>query len=231
LNIIKELYILGKTGFIEKEKKSISQSLIFILKVIGVLIVLKIFSIGVLRILDEVNIFETPRKIGFRQFKLNTLLQYIYIAIYAPIVEELAFRVGLRVSKRNLILMIFALSLIISRGFLNIEWLISISISLLLSIVLFLSFKMGRTFDLINNFHVKNRGLVFYILLLSFGFMHLIGYEITLELLLFSPIVVFSHITAGFMFSYVRLKLGVVFSMILHCLNNSLPFVLMYFIR
>ena len=145
--------------------------------------------------------------------------------------EELAFRIGLRISKRNLILMIFSLSLFVLRVFLNVEWLYAISTSLLLSMALFLSFKIGGAFNLINDFYVKNRRFVFYVLLLFFGFIHLINYEITPELLLFSPIVVLPHISAGFMLSYVRLKLGVVFSIMLHSLNNSLPFVLVYFIN
>jgi hypothetical protein len=192
---------------------------------------LKVFCFGLLNILDVLGILDVPNRVDSKSFKLNTLLQYVYFAVYMPIIEELVFRTGLRVSKLNLSLIVVCLPLLVLRGFLNIGWAFSIITSLVLLVVLFFLLRKEKVFEKIDKFCLKNKTLIFYILLFSFGFLHLNVHDITLMLLLFSPIVVLSHICAGFMFSYVRLKLGIVYSIILHSLNNSIPFVVIYIVK
>jgi len=229
--MFKELFFLGKFGFVEKIEKNISQTLIFILKVIILLVLLKVFCLGLLKILDVLGILDAPHRVDFKNYKLNTLLQYVYFAVYIPIIEELVFRAGLRVSKLNLVLITVSLPLLVLKGFLNIEWTFSIVASLVLLAALFFLLRKERVFETIDKFCLKNRRTIFYILLFSFGFLHLNGHDITIKLLLFSPVVVLPHITGGFMLSYVRLKLGIIYAILLHSLNNTIPFVIMYFVR
>jgi len=62
----------------------------------------------------------------------------------------------------------------------------------------------------------------FYLFSLAFGFIHINNYDITLNVLLFSPILVLPQILLGGYLGYVRVKFGLVYSILLHATYNGI---------
>ncbi|WP_047245428.1 CPBP family intramembrane glutamic endopeptidase [Maribacter thermophilus] len=61
---------------------------------------------------------------------------------------------------------------------------------------------------------------IFYVLTLGFGFMHISNYEITIEVILLSPLLVAPQISVGILLGFIRVKFGLLWSMALHALYN-----------
>jgi hypothetical protein len=60
----------------------------------------------------------------------------------------------------------------------------------------------------------------FYILNLVFGFYHITNFEITTQILLFSPLLVAPQIFVGFLLGFVRVKFGLIWSIAMHAIYN-----------
>jgi len=63
--------------------------------------------------------------------------------------------------------------------------------------------------------------IAFYGLTLLFGFIHIFNYELTLKILIFSPILVSPQIILGCLLGFLRVKLGLVYAILLHALFNA----------
>jgi len=60
----------------------------------------------------------------------------------------------------------------------------------------------------------------FYILTIIFGFVHLSNFEINTNVLLLSPILVAPQISAGIFLGFIRVRLGLIWAIVLHSLYN-----------
>lgn len=69
----------------------------------------------------------------------------------------------------------------------------------------------------------KKKGfkIAFYAFAIAFGFLHITNYEITKNILLFSPLLLAPQIFAGFYFSFIRVKFGLLWSIALHSTYNA----------
>lgn len=63
---------------------------------------------------------------------------------------------------------------------------------------------------------------IFYAFALAFGYVHLFNFEISLNIILLSPILVLPQILLGFFLGYLRLKFGLLYAIILHALYNGI---------
>lgn len=68
--------------------------------------------------------------------------------------------------------------------------------------------------------HSKLFPTIFYVLTLCFGLMHISNFEMNLQNLLLSPVLVSPQLAAGVLLGFTRVKLGLVYSMVLHALYN-----------
>ncbi len=71
----------------------------------------------------------------------------------------------------------------------------------------------------------------FYAFAIAFGFIHITNYEITKNILLFSPLLIAPQIFAGFYFGFIRVKFGLVWSIALHATYNGFLFSLFILIK
>jgi len=62
---------------------------------------------------------------------------------------------------------------------------------------------------------------IFYAFALAFGYIHLFNFELTTNVVLLSPILVAPQIILGFLLGYLRIKLGLIYSILLHALFNG----------
>lgn len=218
--------MLIKTGYTKKKYFGLKSKILFITKILFVLILFKIVSIILIGLLEGLVVFNMPENIDMLKINEFTLLKRILIIIIlSPVLEELAFRIGLKFSKSNFIIMLMGMSFFISRSFFKWEWLNSIMLITLVGILLYVVIK-EKSISKLTNFWLNNPKLIFYSLLISFSYMHLKNYNISYELLLFSPIILLPNILGGIIYSYVRLSLGTFLSILLHCLNNGIPLML-----
>ena len=223
MNEIRNIWTLAKSGFLHKEKRSLKATIFLGLKLYGILILMKLISVGLLYLLNLFNIFNMPSNIGGENLRTyNPIIQIIIVAVYVPIVEELAFRIGLKFSKWNFTIASIAMVLSTSRVIFQIEWTYCIIICIVFGIILYLILK-DRAVNFLSEFWLNNRRKIFYILLFLFGIGHLGNYEITSELLIFSLIIILPHLSAGFIYSYARLNSGIILAICIHSLNNGLP--------
>lgn len=69
--------------------------------------------------------------------------------------------------------------------------------------------------------HQKYFRLAFYVFTLLFGYIHIFNFDITIKILIFSPILVAPQIILGGFLGFLRVRLGLVYAMILHALFNA----------
>lgn len=70
----------------------------------------------------------------------------------------------------------------------------------------------------------KSFKIGFYVFALLFGFMHITNFEINTTIILLSPVLVLPQILLGGYFGYIRVRLGLQWSMLLHSMYNGILF-------
>ena len=70
-------------------------------------------------------------------------------------------------------------------------------------------------------FNKKYFKLGFYALTFAFGSVHIFNFDISPQLLLLSPILIAPQLVVGAVFGYVRVRLGLAYSMLLHASYNG----------
>ena len=71
-------------------------------------------------------------------------------------------------------------------------------------------------------FNKKYFKIGFYALTIIFGYVHIFNFEITPEIILLSPLLIAPQLAVGSVFGYVRVRLGLVYSMLLHACYNGI---------
>ena len=161
-------------------------------------------------------------------------LVFFLVAIWAPLSEEIAFRLGLRFSPLNWALSLSFLSLflfsIIDLPFLPSDfltfnsWLSTITTTMFIlftALLIFriLSYKKIATF--VEKFFRRNFRYFFYTLAILFGALHIMNYDINFkDLWFFTPILIAPQLLLSFMISFVRMQYGFVWAIFTHAFNN-----------
>ena len=223
MKIINNFWNLAKYGYLPKEKIKFKNTLFLGLKLILILIFFKLLSFGLYHVLHINNIFTMPTHLGRGILNdYSPFVQLLIITIYAPIFEELLFRIGLKFSKWNFIIMTVGLSYFGLRIIPDFEWFHRLIIALIIGIIIFLNLNKNNL-DFLSKFWIKNKRMIFYGLLLLFGLIHLVNYDLNLKVLSFTIIIILPHIIGGFVYSYARFNSGIILAICLHSLNNGLP--------
>jgi hypothetical protein len=157
---------------------------------------------------------------------------FFFFLVFAPIVEEIIFRLPLKIKKLNLFislavafLFFYYLSAISSMATLKF-FLIFIPYLICLGFLIFFVVKTS----FLENFKEKYYIFYFYGLSVIFGLLHLTNFieDVPNKLILFSPIFTFFQIISGVFLSYTRIKYGLIWSIALHMIIN-LPATIRYF--
>lgn len=221
---------------IEVEEKPPLQIIIFnVVRLWALVFFLSLFFAMISNfVLGEVGYSEEDFAITKILVDFPTLLIFFLVVIWAPISEEIAFRLWLRFSPINWAL---GLSFLIffTVSFLNFSfipqnlftfnsWLgISSTILLLLFLTLFIYKLLSskKIASSVEKFFRKNFRILFYILALSFAFLHIPNYDIDFrQFWYFAPILVAPQILLSFTISFVRMQYGFIWALFTHMLNN-----------
>jgi hypothetical protein len=161
---------------------------------------------------------------SLREFKF-TSSNILRATLIFPIIEELIFRLPLRISKINLAT---SFSLIIFLV-LN-KWCFSnVYLALSFSVVLFLLLYIGiigesSFLNRLTTFFTNHFWMFFYFQALVFGFLHLTNYIVDFRYFYLFPFIVISYISKGCLFGYLRVRFtyGIYLSIVSHMVINSI---------
>ena len=196
-------------NFIKLVWKSICVLLIFDV-VLGLLIILP---------LKLYSLYPSIKELELKQ--VNTL----YIILVLPILEELLFRLPLRISINNILASLGIFIYILIRLCFFHSRVIAIFFSL--ALVLGLHQIIKKESDTVNSILgiLKNRfWILFYIQALLFGFLHLTNYNLDFKYLYLFPLVAFSYIIPGIFWGYLRVRYssGIYLCIVSHITVNSI---------
>ncbi len=222
MSILNNLWVLIKSGFVLEEERTLRQSVKFLYRLFLMLILFKIIYFTSTFLIKTIDLNNFP--VVSKDFEVDTLsgiYQFLILAFITPIIEELTFRLGLRFTKFNFIVMICGFTYIISKLIFQLHWSYTLIIIAFIAIILTVILKQ-QLLERLASFWENNRLFVFYFLLVSFSTPHILNYEMSIATLLYLPLLMLPHFLAGLVFSYARLKSGIVLSISLHILNNGL---------
>lgn len=204
---------------------------IFIGKMLLVLLFFKTISISLIFFLDWIGVFEMPVNLNRTRLESFSKIEIlILVSIFAPVLEELTFRLPLKFSKWNLIIAVIGIALILCRVLVELEYEYSLAISTIIGIITYFILH-EKILNKLEDLWFKNKLLIFYIFLTVFSFLHLKNYAITTELIMFSPIILLPRILSGLLFSYIRLNASIFIAICFHSFNNGILRVITMFIN
>ena len=129
--------------------------------------------------------------------EMEPVLIFLFAVIVAPLFEEVMFRLILKFRSNFLIL-----------------WSIHIGVALHLGQKRSLLKTARKVWD-------KFYGWVFYLMTMAFGLMHIMNFEPSLNIYLLAPILVAPQILIGINLGYLRVRFGLIWSILFHAFYNG----------
>jgi hypothetical protein len=156
------------------------------------------------------------------------------LIIFVSVIEELIFRLPLRYTANNLTIsaLLFALfavrNLLFRFGSFGLatiteRWLWSAGLALLVASVVFVLLRTEPVKRLTNRIWFDHFRSVLYASCVAFGLVHLYNFRftsLTVATLLLAPLLVLPQIIAGFIFAFARMRLGMIWCIVLHTAHN-----------
>ena len=129
--------------------------------------------------------------------EMEPVLIFFFAVIMAPLLEEVMFRLILRFRSNFLIL-----------------WSIHIGVALHLGQKRSLLKTARQVWD-------KFYGWIFYMITVAFGLIHIMNFEPSLNIYLLAPILVAPQILIGINLGYLRVRFGLIWSILFHAFYNG----------
>ncbi len=152
-----------------------------------------------------------------------SLQTFLYVIIVAPIMEELIFRLPLRISSFSFSISISILILVITKSLvcpiIGYEfYLLAIPVTFLLNA--FFSHKKSP-FAKIKAFWGSHFKYIFYSFSIIFGLLHLFNFEeIFWWMIVFSPLITLPHIIMGLFLGFIRMNFSFLHALVFHATIN-----------
>jgi len=199
------------------EIKSISSFFKLVWKSFLILFAISIITgLGISTPLKYFNLLPPQEEINFSLFNI------LKISLLLPIIEELIFRLPLRISKVNIAT---SSSLILFLIFNKLNIYVALSSSIVLFGFLFLRIKKeSNILKRIDIFFTKYFSGFFYFQALVFGFLHLTNYRLDFKYFYLFPLFVINQIFTGCFFGYIRVRytFGIYVCIVTHIVVNSI---------
>lgn len=155
---------------------------------------------------------------------------FFNVVILAPVIEELIFRLPLRNFFKNIFISVGLLTFVIVKGY--VPLLLAILLGLVVALLPYATKLTKEKEENVNSFVVRHYGYLFYFLAISFGVLHILNAEFfTSDMYMSAFIFVINPVLVGLYFAFIRVKLkhGIIYSMILHSLTNLLHYLPAFF--
>ncbi|MDZ7899059.1 MAG: CPBP family glutamic-type intramembrane protease [Arcicella sp.] len=214
-NIIREFLVYAKRPTYILEESVITQKeKIFYIKQL-----LKFEACVALILFPLIFLTKELTNAEYSGFKEDNWKTYFIVVLVAPILEEVIFRNALRYSRIAIAIGIclgswwIAESSIIQSKYIP----TAVGLSFLLVPIIYIGLKYCDS--PLKNFWTNNFHVVFHVIAISFGLMHLLNYDNINNYLLAIPLVSV-QIVFGYLFGFVRMKFGLSYSIGLHITWN-----------
>ncbi|WP_367272541.1 CPBP family glutamic-type intramembrane protease [Flavobacterium sp.] len=153
----------------------------------------------------------------------------IYLTVFiGPFIEEILFRLGLVVNKKNIsIFLSILVHEILRRSFIKLDFQnVLYFYIIVLTVISFILAWTYLTPQIINSIQKKKKWLIVFSII-SFGLLHITNIKIIHpELILFYPFFVLPQSIMGYFITNLRLKNGFFWGLLLHSLFNFIAIVL-----
>lgn len=152
------------------------------------------------------------------------LNRWVIVIIIAPLIEELAFRIGLKINRKYLATSL-GIQFVIFLTVIDII-ILPFTFRIILMLVTSLFFYILLTRRFLSVFR-KNQNLFIYYNILAFGFLHSLNFNYTeFSHYIFIPFLISIQLFLGLYLSYSRFKYGFYSSLIFHITHNLFFFLL-----
>ena len=161
------------------------------------------------------------------QKKIKGYYGIFMVVILAPVVEELIFRLILVPKRRNIAIFTFVFSfLVLNKTYyiIKIDWLLLVSL-VVSGLLSFLVFNLLKRNPEIETAIGKRQKIITMVSVVLFGLLHIANIEnLHWELALLYPVYALPQMILGYIFSVQRLKLGFIWGLLFHSMNNLMVF-------
>ena len=227
---ILKFYSLSEIDY--RHKYPLIEKIKYFAKGILLYFVLQICALLLMFLVDEFLI----KKIGFpsvfklmieSQKKIKGYYGFFLVVILGPLVEELIFRLILVPKRRNIAIFTFVfLFLVLNKTYYinKIDWLLLVS-SAVSGLLSFLVFNLLKRNPKIETAIGKRQKIITIVSVVLFGLLYIANIEtLHWELALLYPVYALPQMILGYIFSVQRLKLGFVWGLLFHSMNNLMVF-------
>lgn len=161
------------------------------------------------------------------QKKIKGYYGIFMVVILGPLVEELIFRLILVPKRRNIAIFTFVFSfLVLNKTYyiIKIDWLLLVSL-VVSGLLSFLVFNLLKRNPEIETAIGKRQKIITMVSVVLFGLLHIANIEnLHWELALLYPVYALPQMILGYIFSVQRLKLGFIWGLLFHSMNNLMVF-------
>ena len=202
------------------EINSVSTFLIIVWKSFLFLVAIDIIA-GILIVipLKYFNLFPV-----LREFKY-TPSNILKVTLIFPIIEELIFRLPLKISKTNVAISFSLLIFLVLNKWCAYNIYLEICFSLVLFLLLIIGINEGSSIlNGLTHLFTNHFWKIFYFQAIIFGFLHLTNYVVDFRYFYLFPFIVISYIFKGCLFGYLRIKFtyGIYLCIASHIVVNSI---------
>ena len=225
-----KFYSLSEIDY--RHKYPLIEKIKYFAKGILLYFVLQICALLLMLLVDDFLI----KKMGFASvFKLMMESQknikgyygIFIVVILGPLVEELIFRLILVPKRRNIAIFTFVFSfLVLNKTYyiIKIDWLLLVSL-VVSGLLSFLVFNLLKRNPEIETAIGKRQKIITMVSVVLFGLLHIANIEnLHWELALLYPVYALPQMILGYIFSVQRLKLGFIWGLLFHSMNNLMVF-------
>ncbi|MBU1372132.1 MAG: CPBP family intramembrane metalloprotease [Bacteroidetes bacterium] len=195
--------------------------------------IIHIITTGVDFIILEKFKFSFFKIINEKQADASKDLNILFILVLLPILEEITFRLPLKINKINIFLSAIGFYFLFVVPIYSINKILILNE--LIKFLFFVTFIFCFCFYFLSNRYLKIISsryytFFFYFLSILFGFLHMTNFidGVPDYLVFLAPIFTFHQVIAGISLGYIRIRNGLFWSIILHCIFN-LPPAIYYF--
>jgi len=158
----------------------------------------------------------------------------LFISVFAfPLLEEIAYRLSLKFKPIYLALTLGVIAYYISSKAVYqtklsdvhahfVERVIFVLTTVTVTFPLFSIPKIKQQLEL---FWKQNFRWIFYFFCLTFAWVHILNYELTLEHILLMPVITLPKLVSAMCYGYVRMHYGFIYCFAIHMLNNGIAFI------
>jgi hypothetical protein len=213
-----------------KEKK-IQIFFYFVLLMVFIVYLSNTLSTFVIYVIDVDTFNFLTQNFQKKAYIGNKFTNVFFLLLYFPLLEELVYRLPLRIKKYNLLISAFLFIFFLQgqglKDFYTLNNVLFFKIIIFFLISVFLFYKEKIMIDFLNQYF----SYFFYFITFVFAFSHIWNFVDTLTLKNFYliPLLIPPYLISGYFFGFFRVKFGFLWGLLAHTIMN-IPVVLIYII-